>query len=140
MGIPVFAVPAAPWDVRGLGFQELLRQGAQICNSADDVLKGDNSARREIRRRRRKTDEKQESFQGFASHEREVLEALSNRPVHPDELSIRTGIGAAELQRTILKLQMQGHIESRAGGKYCRTLPGFALRHEEIDEQSSPNR
>ena len=48
MSVPVFAVPAAPWDVRGLGFQELLRQGALICNSADDVLNEKDPARRQV--------------------------------------------------------------------------------------------
>jgi DNA processing protein len=35
---PIFSVPHAPWEARGLGCLELLRRGALICTSPRDVL------------------------------------------------------------------------------------------------------
>lgn len=126
---PVFAVTYAPWDPRGEGCLHLLRRGAQICTSYRDVLSvpvhgvGEGQAER--------SDGDQEPRLGgengiaadalnLDTEQQAVLDELSRKPRHPDELSSVLGWPAMKVQRTLLQLLLQGLAVERVPGKYAR--------------------
>jgi len=122
LGRSVFAVPASPWDPRGSGNLRLLRSGAQVCVRPADVLS--DSAPPGGRRKRpgsKKTEEPND-FKRLNRSEQKILQSLTGRARHPDDLCRRTGIPAFQVQQSILRLLVSGLIEERPGGRYqsCR--------------------
>jgi len=61
LGRPLLATPHAPWDPRGEGCLRLLRKGARLCASADDVAEalGLGRAPRAKRTRRRPLEDRE---------------------------------------------------------------------------------
>ena len=119
LGRPVFAVPAAPWDYRGQGCLALLRSGSRVCAGARDilsipVLEGETQAVSGDRVR-----EKSSDLKGLSKLEQQVYQSLQGRPMHPDEVSRRTGIAVWEVQRSMLRLVLAGWVDERPGGRYC---------------------
>ncbi|HEX7481483.1 MAG TPA: DNA-processing protein DprA [Polyangiales bacterium] len=130
---PVFAVPAAPWDVRGLGCLQLLRQGARICTSAADVLSLRPSAAGQVPLpgllldpasvEKAKDDERlcQSPKPRVAAPSARVLEVLEQGPAHPDELACRLDMQAARVQEALLTLVLAGLVRQGVDGTYSRT-------------------
>ena len=114
----VFAVPSAPWSVRGTGCLQLLRSGAEICASAADILSlptrglGDAS------------DESQgpvkdaNDLNGLGSGTQAVWEHLRWGPCHPDGIADALDMKAAEVQEALLTLVLRGLCRQRADGNY----------------------
>ncbi|MFO0691943.1 MAG: DNA-processing protein DprA [Polyangiales bacterium] len=119
-GRGVFAVPAAPWDVRGRGGSALLRRGALVCTSPEDVLSVSAPERRPVLPGRSRESTKQCEFEDFGGDEGIVLSALGSRPRHVDEVARATGLPAARVQRTLLTLLLGGQVDERDGGRYVR--------------------
>lgn len=119
-GRPVHAVPAAPWDVRGRGGSALLRRGALVCTSPEDVLSVSAPERRSVLPGRSRESSKQCEFEHFGGDEGIVLSALGSRPRHVDEVARATGLPAARVQRSLLTLLLGGQVDEREGGRYLR--------------------
>ncbi|MDH5673524.1 MAG: DNA-processing protein DprA [Myxococcales bacterium] len=117
---PVFAVPYAPWEVRGEGSLALLSGGAHICTSPRDVLSLRPHRRAPEPPRGRQGDEKAQEIKGLDEDGRCVFRALGSRPTHPDELAAKTGLAAPRIQRALFSLQLMGLAEQRDSGMYVR--------------------
>ena len=50
-----------------------------------------------------------------------LLEAMGFDPVTPDELIRRTGLGAESVSSMLLMLELEGHVSSSPGSRYCRS-------------------
>ncbi len=114
-GREVLAVPGSPLDPRARGTNDLLRQGAAICEGVEDVLRAI------------------EGQSGFAAPEpppfegpdldldlnalRTLLRALlSPTPVSRDELMRATGAPAAHVLAALMELALAGHAHLLPGG------------------------
>jgi DNA processing protein len=119
-GREVFAVPGSIHNPLARGCHQLIRQGAVLVESADDIL-------REIAPRlglaaaaaipagpAAAPDESRDA--SYA----ELLETLGHDPASVDELALRTGLTAAEVSSMMLILELQGAVESMPGGRYAR--------------------
>jgi DNA processing protein len=124
-GRDVFAVPGHPLDPRAAGTNGLIRNGAHLTTSADDVISelfSGLSMRPDY------------SGGGFANPasayaarnapagsgeavQQTVLDALSYTPVHPDILLRQTGLNPRSLTVALLELDLAGRIE-RHGNEY----------------------
>jgi len=122
LGRPVFAVPASPWDPRGSGNLRLLRAGARVCVRPADVLSESAPSGRPRKRNAPKKPEETNDFKSLTQSEQTILQSLSGRARHPDDLCQRTGIPAFQVQRSILRLLVRGLLEEKPGGRYqsCR--------------------
>lgn len=116
----VFAVPAAPWDPRGQGCLALLEQGARVCVGVGDVLSIAAVEGRKGASRAGRTSQKSKHLNGLDNVERQIFDCLKGRPRHPDEVAVRTGIAVWKVQRSMLRLTVQGLVEERPGGRYAR--------------------
>ncbi len=112
---PVLAVPAAPWDPRGLGGLALLASGASLCRGVGDVL-----SKLELPAAAGQTTLR---FHGGASNEQEgmVLRKLGATPIDAEDLAAALGLPATEVLCTLTRLEMRGIVEQRAAG-FARTV------------------
>ncbi len=118
-GREVFAVPGHPLDPRAAGTNGLIKAGAHLVTSADDVLTELFSG---FRRKARWEEAPARTEQlptvrpaaeiRPATGDREnLLAALSFTPTHPDILLRQTGLSPRSLTVALLELDLAGRIE-----------------------------
>lgn len=119
-GREVFAVPGSPLDPRSQGGNELIRQGAILAESAEDILRALESSfgKPAISRQ---TLEKS-LFCTLANDETEIAEAhgdlvslLSDTPVAVDELIRQCQLSPAAVSSAILELELSGAVDRLPG-------------------------
>jgi DNA processing protein len=120
---PLLATPAAPWEPRGAGCLQLIRNGATICTSARDVISVCIPDSSPDATNSRVLQKKACDFNAFDDDEEKVLRTLNRIPRHPDELSRKTGLPVFLVQRVLLTLLLHGIVEERNGGRYVRRDP-----------------
>lgn len=112
-GREVFAVPGSPLDPRARGTNDLLRQGAAICESADDILR--------VLEQTPAIRERDSEYLGAAADPDDTLRAeiealLSPVAVSRDELVRATGAPAAAVFAALVELSLAGRAELLPGG------------------------
>ena len=114
-GREVFAIPGSIHSPQSKGCHALIRQGAKLVESAQDVLE-------ELR-----------LPDPFAQvplaldtppAEKGLLAAIGHDPVGLDALQARCGLDTARLQAELLDLELAGQIERLPGGLFQRLLRG----------------
>ena len=123
-GRDVFAVPGSPLDPRSRGVNDLLRQGAILCEGAADVLR-ELAAPRPLDEPDRsgyvgpQMDE--EALRQAAEQLRaEVLRRLSPAPVPYDDLVRATGAPVGVVLATLVELALAGRVELHPGSRVSR--------------------
>ena len=119
-GREVFAVPGSILSPQSSGCHALIRQGAQLVESAEEILQTlPLASATSLPAGRAKT--------GAAAatpvdpgDEDPLLQALGHDPVGLDALSGRTGRSAASLAARLLELELQGLVARLPGGLYQR--------------------
>jgi DNA processing protein len=116
-GREVLAVPGSPLDPRAKGTNDLIRQGAGLCESAEDVLRA-IAAMTPLREPdlspyRRGPDESGDS--DAALRER-LADLISPTPVSRDDLVRITGAPTASVYAALMELSLAGRVELLAGG------------------------
>jgi DNA processing protein len=125
-GREVFAIPGSVHSPVAKGCHHLIRQGAQLVETADHILEelgtwwslhtepaekpspGADSAA--------KPENEVPQLAGMNSREIAVFEALGYDPQSTDTLSSVTGLPADQLMQSLLLLELQGLISSAPGG------------------------
>jgi DNA processing protein len=132
LGREVFAVPGSPLDPRARGANELLRQGAVLVETAEDVLRelpegaipgpvctyvgeppisGENAV---------------EPQPADTTGAREaVLELLSAAPTIVDDLVRRCQFSSSAVMAALLELELAGRVQALPGSRVA-LLPGLA--------------
>lgn len=112
-GKEVFAIPGSIHSVQSRGCHALLKQGAKLVETAQDVLE-------ELA-----PDQARPAAQpAVPPPAPPLLQALGFDPVGLDALVARTGIAAADLQAQLLELELQGRVARLAGGLFLRVESG----------------
>ncbi len=118
-GREVFAVPGSPLDPRARGTNDLIRQGAILCEGIEDILR-EYERPRLIR-------EPGAAWDGPPPPDAEVervrvrvRDLLSPTPVPIDELVRAVGAGAPVVLAALVELTLAGEAELHGGGKASR--------------------
>ena len=122
-GREVFAIPGSIHNPLARGCHSLIRQGAKLVETAEDVLEelspllssfleapAAPAAERGSEARRTELD----------ADYRRLLDAMGHDPVSPDELIRRTGLQANGIASMLLLLELEGYVSSMPGGRYSR--------------------
>ena len=120
MGREVLAVPGSPLDPRSRGGNDLLRQGAAVCEGAEDVLRAlaglaglaepglefDPPAA---------PGTEADGTEGDRTRDR-VLDLLSPSPAPRDEIVRLSGLTTAQVNAALAELELAGRVVFTAGG------------------------
>jgi len=111
-GRDVLAIPGSIHSPLSRGCHMLIKQGAKLVDSAQDVLEEFGQF----------TTSKIAPGTGGTSEKLEhlLLDALGYDPVGLDALSARTGMSAAELSGALLELELDGHVSRLPGQLFQR--------------------
>ncbi|MBB4313707.1 DNA processing protein [Roseospira marina] len=121
-GREVFAVPGSPLDGRAAGPNRLLRDGATLTESADDVLQGLADLLRAPLREPDPADFRPAAAPVPSDREldrarADVLEALGPAPVTVDEIIRGCQLSVSVVAIVLLELELAGRLERLPGGR-----------------------
>ena len=123
-GREVFAVPGSPLDPRAKGPNDLIRQGATLCEGAEDVVRGLSGLSR--------TGEPQMDLFSSPAADEAALDAAADRlrerayallsptPTPRDEIVRALGEPAPGVLAALVELSLAGRAELLAGGLVAR--------------------
>lgn len=114
-GREVFAIPGSIHAPQSRGCHHLLKQGAKLVETAQDIVE-------ELRGARPAQPAQSSAEPGAADDP--LLDALGHDPVTLDTLMARTGASAAELTVRLLELELDGRVARLPGGLYQRRYVG----------------
>ena len=114
-GKDVFAIPGSIHSTQSRGCHLLLKQGAKLVESAQDVLE-------ELDPQRAKRSAVPADHAGGLAEvpDDAVLSALGFDPASLDALVARTGIAPSQLQARLLELELLGQVARLPGGLFQR--------------------
>ncbi|MDR7298440.1 DNA processing protein [Pelomonas aquatica] len=115
-GREVFAIPGSIHSPQARGCHALIRQGAKLVESAEDVLEelpplGSRPAA-------------SPTLPETPHEQQALLDAMGFDPVSLDALMARSGWAAAELSAALLELELDGHVARLAGQLFQRRRQG----------------
>jgi DNA processing protein len=123
-GREVFALPGSIHNPMARGCHQLIRAGARLVESADDIL--DELA--PLLKHMASTGETpamESPVTGDSEHEM-LLDIMGHDPVSVDELATESGLTADQLSSMLLILELEGKVEKLSGGRYCSLHRGNA--------------
>ena len=115
-GREIFAVPGRMTDPLGRGCNELIRQGAGIVTSADDILEFFHIQKG----KKLRVHEKNEN--GLAKNEKMVYSCLDLQPKFIDRVVEESGLSLGECLTLLLELELKGRIIQTASHYYAKKL------------------
>jgi DNA processing protein len=121
-GREVFAVPGSPLDPRCRGTNDLLRRGARLTESADDVMAELEPGVPHVAMAPAPALLNHAPDVAYSDRDLEraralLVEQLGPTPVPIDELVRLTGLAPAEVTAVLLELTLAGRVERQAGNQ-----------------------
>ena len=116
-GKDVLAIPGSIHAAQSRGCHALIKQGAKLVESAEDVLEefGHSFATQKIA-----DTAGGDCAEPVKDSEKSLLEALGYDPVGLDAMQARTGLSTSALQAALFSLEMQGLLARLPGGLFQR--------------------
>ncbi len=116
-GREVFAIPGSIHSPQSRGCHRLIRQGAKLVETAQDILEELGNSLH--------TDQRSSEVIASATPEaddpaRQILDLAGFDPITFDELAGRAGLTADALSVILLRLELDGRVSSLPGGRYQR--------------------
>jgi DNA processing protein len=122
LGRKVFAVPGSILNPMARGCHQLIKHGAALVESADDILRKldfpayfGNAAPRSSGVLRGR-----DGAPGMDKEHKILLDALGFDPASLDTLVVRTGLKPEAVSSMMLILELEGHVQAAPGGRYSR--------------------
>ena len=126
-GREVFAIPGSIHNPMARGCHRLIRQGAKLVETADDVFAELGALLRGLHAGVGSSEAP--DAQGVSGHVLDkdyeiLLDALGFAPASIDSLVARTGLAADAVASMLLILELDGRVAQQPGGLFCRRLAG----------------
>jgi len=124
-GREVLAVPGSVRSPLARGCHSLIREGARLVENADQILAELAPLLRDLitplpANPTRGDESQQGPERAMDPDYRQLLDAMGYEPVAVDELVALSGLPIPSLSSMLLVLELEGHVSSVPGGRYCR--------------------
>lgn len=121
-GREVFAVPGSLREATSRGPHRLLKDGAKLVETAEDVIQElwaqlDPAARRSLAARSKGSEPRPSAAMG---EEQLVHDALGVEPIHIDMLAAKIGMPGSSVAALLLSLELKGLVRQLPGQLYLR--------------------
>ena len=114
-GRTVFAVPGSALSAASQGTIQLLRDGAAVAASVDDILN-----EFDLQPRARQLALETRELLPASGPEQAILELVGSEPRHIDEVALDTGIPIGQLSALLLEMQLKGFVRNVGTQHYVR--------------------
>ncbi|SFM59857.1 DNA-processing protein DprA [Thermodesulforhabdus norvegica] len=112
-GREVFAVPGNPGDYRSIGTNNLIKEGAVLVETVEDIF-------RELEILRPSGEVEKKGNDGDNELEQKILKMLEEEPRHVDVLCRMLNLQPQELLPVLTMLEMKGKVSRLAGNFFVR--------------------
>lgn len=112
-GRDAFAVPGPVHAPASAGCNRILREGATLVRSAEDILE-------DLHIRPINQDEQKQVMPTLTDAERRLLAVLTSQPQHIDDIAVKIDRSVGEVAGELMMLELQGSVHSGVGGYYSR--------------------
>ena len=116
----VFAVPGPVDSLASRGCHYLIRDGARLVETVDDILEELGPLVREVKARPEEPAIRHPAELSLSDQERSLLGRLDDRPVSVDELIVGSGLTASQVMATLSVLEMRRLIKRLPGPRFVR--------------------
>ncbi len=125
-GREVFAIPGSIHNPMARGCHRLIRQGAKLVETSDDIFTELGALLAGLRAGARveAPDAQADSGPALDKDYEILLDALGFAPAGIDTLVARTGFATDMIASMLLILELDGRVAQQPGGLYCRRLAG----------------
>ena len=129
---PVFCIPNSLENNKGVGTNELLKNGALLATSVDDILQKCNLPKinldnlpkenKRINKNLKKVKEKivKEKPIKINKEYKDIYNILTDKPTNPNEICKALKQNISEINSKLLLMEMEGIIKKVAGNSYIR--------------------
>jgi DNA processing protein len=115
-GREVFAVPGEVGSSRSRGTNRLIRQGAKLVESVDDII--EEIAPQLLPRQGIAPEENRQLAENASDGARKIFALLQERPLQIDEVIEASGFTPPRVLEILLELELQGYLRQLPGKKY----------------------
>ncbi|MDD4557154.1 MAG: DNA-processing protein DprA [Alphaproteobacteria bacterium] len=127
-GKDIYAIPASPSDSRSNGSNKLIKEGAILVDSVEDILNSitisnnkkikpfEAYAQQELFVKPIDKSEKSVNIRQIYEH-KDIISFITPEGVDKDEIIRESGLSASEVSMQLMDLELSGIIEKRVGNK-----------------------
>ena len=116
----VFAVPGPVDSLPSRGCHYLIRDGARLVETVDDILEELGPLVREVKSRPEEPAVRHPAELSLSDQERSLLGRLDDRPVSVDELIVGSGLTASQVMATLSVLELRRLVKRLPGPRFVR--------------------
>ncbi|MGW8248113.1 MAG: DNA-processing protein DprA [Acidiferrobacterales bacterium] len=122
-GREVFAIPGSIHSALAKGCHRLIKQGAKLVETANDIIE---ELEPMVAVLRQQVQEQERQAVAVPREFAELLDIIGYDPVDIDQLVERSGLTPDVISSMLLKMELEGVVETGPGGKYQRSVHGMA--------------
>lgn len=125
----LFAVPGQADQPQSRGTNKLIKEGAKLTESFDDILeefeflpgfrKNELLSDEKLISNNSTSEQQQELFDKLSNEEKQILEILRNEDCTADAIAVETGIDAGQLLAILMKLELMKLIVQLPGKRFA---------------------
>ena len=117
----VLAVPGPVDSLASRGCHRLIRDGAKLVKTVDDILEELGLLVREVHTSDDETPVRHPAELALTDQERSLLGQLESQPSGVDELIVRTGLTASQVLATLSVLELKRLVRRLPGHQFVRS-------------------
>lgn len=109
----VFAIPGSIFSKNSFGANNLIKNGAKMVTSIDDILE-------ELNLTYLKTEKKLDKKENLTEEEKIILNIIEKEPIHIDKICKMSKMAASQVLSIVSVLEIQGIIKNIGGSKFVK--------------------